>query len=502
MKLNKLSLKWKLLVIILTFSALVIFVFYLFQILLLDNIYKTKKITQTKTSMNEVYSLVNGSSVDDLLNPDSSLYQKLNDQMENSESYIYVIKQEAVMEDKIVLDLKYSYVFPYTTNSEFADRIIGKHTLTDIYNNMPDSGARFVVFHTGEREEFQRVITEDEGDLKGENIFYCQRVTISNNSRSYLLVIYSRMTPVQPAIETLQTQFLYITLIVVLITVIVVFMLSRSISKPIIDITAAAKSLAEGEFDSNLEISGFKEIAELSETLNYASSELKKTENLQRELLANVSHDLRTPLTLITGYAEMIRDFPGEEVSKNVQIIIDEANRLGFLVNDLLVLSRLSAKTENFNITNVNITEIIESIVRRQQKLLEKDKFEITFKYTEKVEIMADPVKMEQVIYNFISNAVNYSGTSKKIEVMQEIIDGEVKVSVKDYGIGIKSEDLEYVWDRYYRVDKGLQRSTQGTGLGLSIIKGILDYHEFKYGVESTVGEGSTFYFSAKLNKK
>ena len=109
---------------------------------------------------------------------------------------------------------------------------------------------------------------------------------------------------------------------------------------------------------------------------------------------------------------------------------------------------------------------------------------------------------MEQVIYNFISNAVNYSGTSKKIEVTQEIIDGEVKVSVKDYGIGIKSEDLEYVWDRYYRVDKGLQRSTQGTGLGLSIIKGILDYHEFKYGVESTVGEGSTFYFSAKLNKK
>ena len=324
MKLNKLSLKWKLLVIILTFSALVIFVFYLFQILLLDNIYKTKKITQTKTSMNEVYSLVNGSSVDDLLNPDSSLYQKLNDQMENSESYIYVIKQEAVMEDKIVLDLKYSYVFPYTTNSEFADRIIGKHTLTDIYNNMPDSGARFVVFHTGEREEFQRVITEDEGDLKGENIFYCQRVTISNNSRSYLLIIYSRMTPVQPAIETLQTQFLYITLIVVLITVIVVFMLSRSISKPIIDITAAAKSLAEGEFDSNLEISGFKEIAELSETLNYASSELKKTENLQRELLANVSHDLRTPLTLITGYAEMIRDFPGEEVSKNVEVDIPE----------------------------------------------------------------------------------------------------------------------------------------------------------------------------------
>ena len=262
-----------------------------------------------------------------------------------------------------------------------------------------------------------------------------------------------------------------------------------------------------------------QQINKMSDKLESTISELKtantelvrdierkdKNDEIRKEFLSNISHELKTPIALIQGYAEGLKDCINDDVQSRdfyCDVIIDEANRLGFLVNDLLVLSRLSAKTENFNITNVNITEIIESIVRRQQKLLEKDKFEITFKYTEKVEIMADPVKMEQVIYNFISNAVNYSGTSKKIEVTQEIIDGEVKVSVKDYGIGIKSEDLEYVWDRYYRVDKGLQRSTQGTGLGLSIIKGILDYHEFKYGVESTVGEGSTFYFSAKLNKK
>ena len=488
--------------IILIFSALVIFVFYLFQILLLDSIYRSTKITQTKTTMGEVYNLVNGSNIDDLINSDSNLNQELNEQMNLSESNIYICKQEAVMEDKLVVDLDYSFIFPYSANNDYIERIVGKDVLTEVYNNIPSTGARFVVFKNGDREEFNRVITEDESALTGENIIYCQKVTVSNDSNSYLLIIYSRMTPVQPAIDTLERQFWYISLVVILLTVFVVFMLSRSISKPIIDITAAAKNLADGDYDSEFTGTGFKEISELSETLNYAAKELKKTENLQRELLANVSHDIRTPLTLITGYAEMIRDFPGEDSSENVQIIIDEAERLKLLVNDLLVLSRLSAKTEIFNIQTINITELIESIVGRQQKLLENQQFIITFTFNEKVEIEADAKKMEQVIYNFISNAVNYSGTSKKVEVIQEIVNGEVIVKVKDYGIGIKKEDLQYVWDRYYRVDKGLQRSTQGTGLGLSIIKGILEYHEFKYGVESVVNEGSTFYFIAGIKKK
>lgn len=502
MKLNKTSLKWKLLLIILMFSALVIFVFYLFQILLLDSIYRNTKITQTKTTMGDVYTLVNKSNLYDLTNPDSSLNQELNKQMEFSESNIYICKQEAVMQDKLVVDLEYSFVFPYSTNNDYIERIVGKNVLNEVYNNMPSSGARFVIFRSGDRTEFNRIITEDENALTGENIIYCQRVTVSNDSNSYLLIIYSRMTPVQPAIDTLERQFWYISLVVIFLTVSVVFMLSRSISKPIIDITAAANNLAKGDYDSEFTGEGFKEIKELSDTLNYAAKELKKTENLQRELLANVSHDIRTPLTLITGYAEMIRDFPGEDSKENVQIIIDEAERLKLLVNDLLVLSRLSAKTESFNITTINITDLIESIVVRQQKLLENQQFVITFDYNEKVEIEADAKKMEQVIYNFISNAVNYSGTSKKVEVIQEIVNDEVIVKVKDYGIGIKKEDLQYVWDRYYRVDKGLQRSTQGTGLGLSIIKGILDYHGFKYGVDSKINEGSMFYFIAGIKKK
>ena len=341
MKLNKTSLKWKLLLIILTFSALVIFVFYVFQILLLDNIYRSTKITQTKTTMGEVYTLVNNTNIDELLDPDSILSQELNKQMELSESNIYICKQEAIMEDKLVVDLNYSFVFPYSSNNDYIERIVGKSVLNEVYNNMPPFGARFVILRTGDRAEFNRVITEDENALTGENIIYCQRVTISNDSNSYLLIIYSRMTPVQPAIDTLERQFWYISLVVIFLTVFVVFMLSRSISKPIIDITTAANNLAKGDYDSEFTGDGFKEIKELSDTLNYASKELKKTENLQRELLANVSHDIKTPLTSIINYVDLIKkeEIQDEKVQGSVEVLDRQSARLKKLIEDLMEAS-------------------------------------------------------------------------------------------------------------------------------------------------------------------
>ena len=288
---------------------------------------------------------------------------------------------------------------------------------------------------------------------------------------------------------------LYITLIVIIISLLVAIWLSKVISQPIIDINTAAKSLPYGEYESKFNGSGYLEVSELNNTLNYAAVELKKTDTLQRELLANVSHDLRTPLTLISGYAEMMRDFPNDDNSENIQIIIDESKRLKELVNDLLELSRISARTEPLKKSEFNLTTVINNIVTRHQKLTEPQKFNIIFNYDKEVIVEADETKIEQVIYNFISNAINYSGESKDIKVIQEVVNDIAVIKVIDYGIGIKQEELEYVWQRYYRVDKGHQRSIQGSGLGLSIIQGILEYHGFKYGVVSELNKGSTFWF-------
>ena len=217
--------------------------------------------------------------------------------------------------------------------------------------------------------------------------------------------------------------------------------------------------------------------------------------------MANVSHDLRTPLTMIKGYVEMMQDLPGGNNPKNLQIIIDEVNRLNVLVNDMLDLSKISSKTIELHPQLYSITDNLIEIVERYQKFQENKEFQFILNYDQNVNVIADESKLDQVIYNFINNAINYSGDAKKIEINQVVENNYVKISVKDYGVGIKKEKLEYIWDRYYRIDKGHQRSIQGSGLGLSIVKGILEYHNFEYGVESTVGSGSTFWFKMPIKK-
>lgn len=497
MKLSKISLKWKLFFYILLFSFLVILIFCVFQILLLDKVYKTTKIKQTKSLMSDVYEYVNETDIIKFNDDNVVLVKNINELLENKETDVYLLKQ-------IYTNNELDYINVFTsTGSNFSDKILTKEQLNKVFLGIEKVGeAKFVVLNDDERPEFQQIVTSESNVITNDTIIYCERVKLADNQTNYMIILYSRITPVKPAVDTLKTQLIYITLIVMLLSVILALIMSKSISKPIVDITTTAKKLGSGNYE-NLSFNGkgYKEVVLLNDTLNYAVLELSKTETLQRELIANVSHDLRTPLTLISGYAEMMRDFPDDDQSENVQVIIDEVKRLSNLVSDLLVLSKMSSRTEPLNKTRINLTNLINSIVSRQQKLLENQGFTVVFNYDTEVYIVGDASKIEQVVYNFISNAVNYSGSSKLIKVEQLVINEEVKISIIDEGIGIKKEDLEYVWDRYYRVDKTHQRPTEGSGLGLSIIKEILEYHNFKYGVKSFEGKGSTFWFTAPIDK-
>lgn len=496
MKLNKISLKWKLFFYILLFSVIVILIFCVFQILLLDKIYRSTKIKQTKSLMSEVYNNINDTDVSLFKDSNANVVKKIKSILEDAEADVYLLKQ-------VNNNNEFEYPIIYSSSgADFNNKGLNTEQLNKIYLGIEKiSDPKFVVFKDDERPEFQQVITDQTDVISNDTLIYCQRVKLADNQSNYMIVIFARITPVKPAIDTLKTQLLYITLIVIVLSIGVALVLSKTISKPIIDITTTAKNLgASNYYNLNFNGKGYKEISELNDTLNYAVGELKKTEVLQKELLANVSHDLRTPLTLISGYAEMMRDFPNEDQSENIQVIIDEVKRLTNLVSDLLILSKISTRTEPLNKTRLNLTNLIESIVIRQQKLLESQQFSITFDYEKEVYIFGDEGKIEQVVYNFISNAVNYSDKSKRIKVLQIVENGQVKISVIDEGVGIKKEDLEYVWQRYYRVDKTHQRPSQGSGLGLSIIKEILEYHNFNYGVDSTYGKGSTFWFAAPID--
>ncbi|MDL2254534.1 HAMP domain-containing histidine kinase, partial [Ruminococcaceae bacterium OttesenSCG-928-I18] len=259
----------------------------------------------------------------------------------------------------------------------------------------------------------------------------------------------------------------------------------------------SAKELGKGNYDAHFDATGYREIGELSETLKTAAQELRKTETLRQDLVANVSHDLRTPLTLITGYAEMIRDIPGETTRENMQVIIDEANRLSSLVGDLLDLSRLQSGTAELHFERLCLTDEIRSIISRFQKLSATEGTLVRLEAEGEVWVNADAARLSQVVYNFLINAMTHGGADKFILVRQTVSSGRVKVEVTDHGEGIAPEDLPYIWDRYYKVDKTHKRTVVGAGLGLSIVKSILEQHPgVEYGAESALAKGSTFWFS------
>ena len=323
---------------------------------------------------------------------------------------------------------------------------------------------------------------------------------VTSGTDDFLLVMDMPLTPVSAVIKTLELQFIWIAVILLLAASLTALLGSRMIARPLTDITARAKRMAAGHYEPNFNTqSGYREVKELAEVLNHAATEIGATDRLQKELIANLSHDLRTPLTMIKGYSEMMRDIPGENSPENVQAIIDEATRLSELVNDLMDLSKLQAGTQKIFPDVFDLTELLTDTMHRYDTLIRHEGYHIELHTGGKAFVKADRVLILQVIYNLINNAVNYTGESKRIVVRETIENGRVRLSVADEGEGIAPEQIPEIWDRYYRVDKVHKRSVMGTGLGLSIVKGVLEAHGADYGVESTVGVGSVFWFELPL---
>lgn len=335
-------------------------------------------------------------------------------------------------------------------------------------------------------------------DGLAQSMVLSQWVTRADGSRA-LVLLNATITPVNATVETLRVQLITITALLLALSVGLALLIARHIARPIMDTNEKAKELAQGHYDVAFTSRGYREIAELNRTLDYAAHELGQVERLRQELLANISHDLRTPLTMICGYGEVMRDLPGENTPENVQIIIDEATRLTTLVNDLLDLSKLQSGAQTLSRTDFCLTQDIRSMLSRVQKLTQQEGYRLSFSCDGEAYVHADETRLSQVLYNLISNALTYTGADKTVTVRQTIRDGYVQVAVRDTGAGVAQEDLPYIWDRYYKVDKSHRRAAVGTGLGLSIVKAILEQHHADYGVDSAPGQGSCFWFRLPL---
>ena len=320
----------------------------------------------------------------------------------------------------------------------------------------------------------------------------------------YCYVIIMSIDPIDATSSVIRNQLMYITVISLFLSTIVSLFLSRRITKPIEKINETAKSLEKGNFDVTFEKTEYLELNELVDTLNATTIALEKTDKIKRELISNVSHDLKTPLTMIKAYSEMIRDLSGDNKEKreqHIKVIIDEANRLTRLVNDMMDLSGIESGSIVLNKEKFDISEVIKDIVNTIKNTTEH---KIDLIVPNDVYVYADKTKIEQVLYNLLTNAIKHSGDkSKIIQIKVSAVQKRIKTEVIDDGIGISEEELKHIWDRYYRVSKSFTRNVEGSGLGLSIVKNILVKHSSNFGVKSDVGKGTNFWFDLeRISKK
>lgn len=468
---------------------------WVFQIAFLDTCYTLIRRAQVQSCASHITTkLKNGGNVTSEINSFSR---------ENEMSvFVYDTSDE-------IMTKEYGSEF----NNPLGLRDINMHNVYAFYRLAVNSGGKYISTSEDDNEEvdFSEIenynSSSDEiddsgvingGHLRAQNLIYAEIVNLGNDNERFVLVT-AMVTPVDAVINTIRVQLIVVSVVFILFAIILAFLVSRRLSRPLVEINTTIKELARRNYNVEFNSRGYLEVNELSDTLNITRRELQRTDNLRQELIANISHDLRTPLTMITGYGEVMRDLPGENTPENVQVIIDEANRLTNLVNDMLDLSKLQSGAIELEPEQFSLTEEINDIFRRYTKLREQEGYNISFKYDTNVYVNADRIKLGQVIYNFINNAINHSGEDKTVIVTQKVHDKRVRVEVEDHGEGIPEDKLEYIWDRYYKVDKEHKRGVIGTGLGLSIVKNILDLHGARYGVKSKLNQGSTFWFELEI---
>ncbi len=301
--------------------------------------------------------------------------------------------------------------------------------------------------------------------------------------------------------EAFQAAYRWISVVTGLLAVVLGFaasgIVSLLVTRPVAEVTANAKELARGNYDLNFREDYFcSEIEELSSSLEYARAEISKADRMQKELIANVSHDFKTPLTMIKAYASMILEITGENKEKrdrDAQVIIDEADRLALLVSDVLDLSKLRAGVEEERV-RFDLSEETRAIVSRFDYLAETQGYRIETAIDDGIFVLAARARIGQVVYNLVGNAVNYTGEDKRVRAKLFQKDGAARLEVIDSGKGIPPAELDTIWDRYYRSESSHKRPVRGTGLGLSIVKGVLLAHGFPFGVVSEQGKGSCFW--------
>jgi signal transduction histidine kinase len=281
------------------------------------------------------------------------------------------------------------------------------------------------------------------------------------------------------------------------------YFLSKRITSPLKQMTEAARKISSGDWQNRLTYKGNDEVAILAESFNHMIETLENLEKMRRDFVANISHELRTPMTSINGFIEGILDgtIPEDRQKEYLAIVKDEVKRLQRLVSDMLDIARMEAGETKLNITVFDICEIVRiSVIQLQQYLEEKD---INFRANFEQEVMivkADRDAIQRVLINLLHNAVKFTPRGGQISVSITGSRGKAEITVSDTGVGIPAEDLPFIFDRFHKGDKSRGRDKTSVGLGLYIVKNIIKAHNEEINVNSEINKGTSFIFSLPLN--
>lgn len=326
------------------------------------------------------------------------------------------------------------------------------------------------------------------------------------------------MDSIRDSVRTSNEFLGYFIFIGLIVSMILIFWIARKITNPLQELTELSKRMADLDFDAKYTSGGKNEIGQLgehfnkmSETLQETISELKTANNqlqsdieekiqideMRKEFLANVSHELKTPIALIQGYAEGLQECINDDAESRefyCEVIKDEAAKMNNMVKKLLSLNQLEFGSDAVVFERFDLTKLIAGVVQSSELLAEQKGAKIIFKETEACCVWADEFKIEEVVTNYVSNALNHVDFDRIIEICLQKNGGKVRVSVFNTGVPIPEEDLEKIWIKFYKVDKARTREYGGSGIGLSIVKAIMDSMHQKFGVKN-YDNGVEFWF-------
>lgn len=380
----------------------------------------------------------------------------------------------------------------WVTSDESSESQITEETILKYYGNMV--------------EDILKGNTVTNISESGDAFFHAPVITVGapiyvENQIVGSVFIHKALSALTNSLNSIYREIIQAALISGIAAVILCYFFTRNLLRPLGDVSDAAKELAKGNFDVRIEDYSQDEIGQLAQTFNTVAVDLGKFENTRRSFVANVSHELRSPLTSMQGLVQGVLDGTIHEEDRTyyLNVVLEEIKRLNILINDLLDLARIESGTFPMNIRRVDINELIRrALITFESKITQNDISVHVEIGDGKDYVMADADRIAQVLVNLIDNAVKFTPKGGRLDVFTAMSEVSVFVNIRNSGEPIPQEDIPYLFERFYKADKSRSRESQGTGLGLSIANRILKQHGQKIWVSSDADTGTTFTFTLK----